>query len=210
MPDVRHEILHTILIQKNKKWYLSRIARHLHRSPSSLQRELDALVAGEILQTYRDGNRIYYEPDPNCPIIEELQEILVKTGGIVEILRRILARFSSDIDCAFIYGSMARGEEVAESDIDLMIIGKITLSKIAPLIRRAEKRLERSINPIIFTRKETEEKLQKEDHFLKTAVSDEYIILIDNGNSFAEIFGQKVRSSSPNKQKRGRKSAKNR
>jgi DNA-binding IclR family transcriptional regulator len=101
-----------------------RLAKHLGVRPSSLQRELAALVAVGILRR-RDGNRVYCQPHPDSPFLPELQSLLVKTAGVVDVLREVLSRFAKRIDWAFAYGSSARAQELALSDVDLMSIGHV-------------------------------------------------------------------------------------
>src|SRR5215468_2947176 len=137
-PRTRQAILIATLLQPDRWWYLSDLAKHLEVRPSSLQRELAALTSAEILRQRRDGNRVYFQANPDCPFLSELQGLLVKTAGIVDVLRETLAPFQKRIQWTFIYGSVARAEELATSDIDLMIIGQAGLSELAPALRRGE------------------------------------------------------------------------
>ena len=146
-PRTRQAILTATLLQPDRWWYLSDLAKHLWVPPSSLQRELAALMGAEILRRRRDGNRVYFQANPDCPFLPELQGLLVKTAGMVDVLREALAPFQTRIDWAFIYGSVARAEELATSDVDLMIIGTVGLADLAPALRRAEKRLSRADQP---------------------------------------------------------------
>src|SRR4030095_12768690 len=118
-------VLTATLLQPDRWWYLSDLAKYLGVSPSSLQRELAALVSADILRRRRDGNRVYFQANPDCPFLPELQGLLVKTAGMVDVLREPLAPFAKRIDWAFIYGSVARTEALAASDVDLMIIGNV-------------------------------------------------------------------------------------
>src|SRR5215813_13177005 len=122
-PRIRQAILVATVLHPDRWWYLSDLAKHLGVRPSSLQRELATLVEAGILQRREDGNRVYFQANPDCPFLSELQGLLVKTAGIVDVLRETLAPFAKRIDWAFIYGSVARAEELASSDVDLMIIG---------------------------------------------------------------------------------------
>jgi DNA-binding transcriptional ArsR family regulator len=153
-PRIRQVLLAATVLHPERWWYLSDLAKHLHVPPSSLQRELAALVDAGILRSRRDGNRVYFQPNPDCPFLPELQGLLVKTAGVVDTLREVLSRFATRIDWAFVYGSMARAEELASSDVDLMIIGQVGLAELTPALRRAEARLSRPVNPTLYTREE--------------------------------------------------------
>ena len=113
LPRTRQAILAATLLHPERWWYLSDLARHLEVRPSSLQRELATLIDAEILRQRRDGNRIYFQPNPDCPFLAELQRLMAKTAGLVDVLREVLDPFANRIDWAFVYGSMARSEELA-------------------------------------------------------------------------------------------------
>ena len=122
-PTARGDVLAATLTQPQKWWYLSELAQFLGMSPSSLQRELKALVDGGILETRREGPRAYFKADTRSPVFPELRGLIDKTAGVIPTLRTIFRPFEGRIVCAFVYGSVARREEHAQSDIDLLLVG---------------------------------------------------------------------------------------
>src|ERR1700747_1562924 len=109
-PTFRGELLIATLTRPDKWWYLSDLAAYSHTPPSSLRRELKALVAGGILQQRRDGTRTYCKAETRSPLFPELRGLLEKTAGLLPTLQQTLAPFRSQIACAFVYGSVARTE----------------------------------------------------------------------------------------------------
>lgn len=176
-PRTRQAILSTVLLRPDKWWYLTDLAKHLQVSPSSLQRELASLVNGDLLISRKDGQRVYYKVNQNCPIVHELQTIFVKTSGIANVISSSLKKFSHKIDIAFIYGSVARAEELSTSDVDLMVIGDLGLADLAPGLRRAERALSREINPTIYSAPEFMKRRKERDSFIDTVLSDSRIFL---------------------------------
>ena len=170
-PGVRQGVLAATLTQPEKWWYLSEWAEYLHTQPSSLQRELRSLAKSGILQQRRDGRRTYFKAETQSPIFQELRSIFEKTVGLIPTLRAALRPLEGRIACAFVYGSIARGEEGATSDVDLMVIGKVGLADLAPFLRRAEKRLGREVNVTTYSVDEFRKKVAQRDHFLKTVLS---------------------------------------
>jgi len=168
-PKTRQGLLVATLTQPEKWWFLSELAEFLSTTPSSLQRELSALVDTGILEQRREGTRVYFRAQKRSPIYRELRGIVEKTAGIVPTVRTILAPFGRKILCAFVYGSIARAQEHATSDIDLMVIGQVGLSELTPALRRAERALGRDLNATTYSADEFSSKIQKNDHFL-TAV----------------------------------------
>jgi predicted nucleotidyltransferase len=104
------------------------------------------------------------------PIYRELRSIFEKTVGLIPTLRVALRPFANKIICAFVYGSIARSKEHAVSDVDLMVIGSVGLAELAPLLRKAEKRLGREINVTNYSVDEFRKKVADSDHFLTTVL----------------------------------------
>src|SRR2546422_8150887 len=110
MPQSRQAVLAATLLQPERSWYLADLARHLGVRPSSLQRELCALATVGILKRHRQGRMVYFRADSECPVYPELRGLLLKTSGLVDVLRSALAPVARNIRFAFVYGSIARAE----------------------------------------------------------------------------------------------------
>ena len=175
-PIVRQQVLAAALLQPEKWWYLTELASHLGTSPSSLQRELQSLTESGLLQLKQDGRRTYYKARTDSPVFTELYRLFAKTAGIVPTLQSALARFSS-ITWAFAYGSMARNDEAAQSDIDLMIIGSVTTARLVPMLRRLEQHFNREINLTRYSEQEFYDKIRNGDHFLLSVLKGELVVL---------------------------------
>ncbi len=157
-PSVRGNLLAATLTQSDKWWYLSELAEFLHTTPSSLQRELKALVNSGILQQRREGTRIYFKAETQSPLFPELRGLLEKTAGLLPTLQQALEPLKDRIDCAFVYGSVARRQEHARSDVDLLVIGIVGQAELAPAVRKAEGRLGREVNVTSFAASEFRKK----------------------------------------------------
>jgi predicted nucleotidyltransferase len=169
-PKTREGVLAATHTQPEKWWFLSELAGFLGTTPSSLQRELSALVDTGILERRREGTRVYFRAQKRSPIYRELRGIIEKTAGIIPIVRTILAPLGRKIHCAFVYGSVARAEEHATSDIDLMVIGQVGLSELTPGLRKAERALGRDLNATTYSVEEFRGQVEKNDHFLSTVL----------------------------------------
>ena len=107
-----------------------------------------------IIKKWTDGNRAYFAADTQCPFLSDLCGLLEKTVGLVDVLRKILQPHAKCISIAFVYGSVARGRQRSESDIDLLVIGNVTLSDVSPDLTRAEERLRRPVNATVYSPRE--------------------------------------------------------
>ena len=169
-PSVRQGVLAATLTRPEKWWYLSELAGFLHTRPSSLQRELRSLEQSGLLQLRKDGRRTYFKAETRSPIFRELRSIFEKTVGLIPMLRTAMRPFGDKIVCAFVYGSIARREEHATSDVDLMVIGNVGLGDLSPALRKVEKRLGREVNVTNYSVDEFRKKVAEGDHFLTTVL----------------------------------------
>ena len=189
LPRTRQAILAATLMNPGRWWYMSDLAKHLGRSPSSLQRELAALTDAGILRRRREGNRAYFQADPHCPFFSELQGMTAKTAGLVDVLHEALRPLARRITAAFVYGSVARSEERSTSDVDLMAIGNIGLADIAPLLRRAEQRLNRQVNVTVYTPAEFVKKVKAGHHFLGAVLEKEKLFVVGDRRVLEGLIG---------------------
>ena len=169
-PEVRAKVLAAVFGQPDREWYLTELARTLETQPSSLQRELEALSRAGILEQRRDGRRVYVKTDRSSPVFADLRGLLEKTAGVIPVLRGELETLGESIYLAFIYGSIARSEEISASDIDLMVVGKAGLSDLIPALRSSEHILGRPVNPCVYSSEEFQERARSGDHFLTTVL----------------------------------------
>lgn len=175
-PAVRQHILGATVLQPEKWWYLTELASHLGTSPSSLQRELQSLTHSGLLELKQDGRRTYYKARTDSPVFTELRQLFTRTAGIIPVLQSEIARFPK-ITWAFLYGSIARGEEDVRSDIDLMIVGSVTTANLIPMLRRVEQRFNREINVTRYSDTEFYSKIRSGNHFLLSLLKGKLVML---------------------------------
>lgn len=193
-PKIRRELLAATFGQSERWWYLTELAEHLNTTPSSLQRELKSLVSSGILRQRRDGKRTYFQAEKELPIFDELRAIFMKTLGVADALKDTLAQFGNRVRCAFIYGSVARNEEHALSDVDLMIIGSVGLSDLSSALRTLEKRFRREFNVKCYSSEEFCKKVEERNHFVSNVLKKEKVFLLGDKNELESLAGKPGRA----------------
>ena len=146
--------------------HLRELERRSGLNKHGLARELHALRDAGILVSRQVGNQVIYRLNPECPICEELRSIVRKTVGLAGVLREALEPFADRIDLAYVYGSFARGEVRPDSDVDLMIVGAVSLREVGSAIRTAGRTLRRVINPTSYAPDEYAAELRTGDSFV--------------------------------------------
>jgi uncharacterized protein len=190
-PAVRQEILTATLLSPEKSWYLSELAAHLGTSPSSLQRELETLANSGILVRTQDGRRTYYRAQTASPVFNELRDLLAKTAGIIPVLNSELTQLDGKIKWAAIYGSIARGEEQAQSDIDLLVVGPVGMTELLPALRRVEQQFGREVNVTRYSESEFLAKRHGRDHFLNSVLKGKLITIVGSSNELEKTASRR-------------------
>ena len=188
-PATRRSLLAATIVQPDKWWYLSELAHYLRTTPSSLQRELSSLVAAGLLQKRREGTRTYFKAETRSPLFPELARVFEKTVGLIPALQQLLEPFGDKITCSVVYGSVARREEHALSDVDLLVIGSVGLAELAPVLRRAEERLGREVNVTCYSVREFRAKVAEGDHFLAVVLRGPKQFVKGDRSDLGEITG---------------------
>jgi len=177
-PRTRQGILAATLVQPEKIWYVSELARRMGVPSSSLQRELQELTHAGILKRHRQGRMVYYQANSDSPLFPELRGLLLKTAGLVDVLRDALKPVTAKIALAFVYGSIANSQERSESDVDLMVIGSVSPADLALPLRPAREQLGREINPTVYSVTEFKRKRDAKDHFLSQVLTGPKMIVL--------------------------------
>src|SRR5881394_1857731 len=146
-PKARRAILARTFTNPGRKYHLRELVRLTGLAPRSVQQEIEKLVWAGLLTERRHGNRRYLRANADHPLFHPVQEIVLKTEGLADVLRQAL--HGASIEWAMVYGSMAAGSPTAASDVDLIVVGNVTLREIASRLRSAQDTLGREIVPVV-------------------------------------------------------------
>ena len=185
-PGYRRRVLGLLLLHPDEALHGREIARRTRLPSGTLTRELTRLAQVGLLRREKRGNQLLYSAARDCPVFEELASILRKTSGVVDVLAEALAPAEDRIKTAFIYGSMARGQERAGSDIDLIVIGDIGFADAVKLLHASQRVLGREINPKVYSLKEWSTKRAAPDAFLRDVLAKPKIFVIGTEDELAK------------------------
>jgi predicted nucleotidyltransferase len=172
----------------DQSFYYRQITRQLDGvSVGTLQRELNTLSQLGLIERSTIGKQVFYRANRNHPVFPELRALVAKTVGAIQVLRSALAPLADRISLAFIYGSLARHEEKSESDIDLLIAGKVTLEDVLARLGDVERLLGRAVNPTVYSVAEFKMKLASGNHFLNSVVQGGKVFLIGDEDELRKM-----------------------
>jgi predicted nucleotidyltransferase len=174
---VRIQLLSHFLMNQETREHIRALASRIDAQYSAVWKELNNLENAGLLRSESIGGRKIFSLNPNASIIPELRSILLKTVAVGDYVRQSIGNIKG-IKAAFIFGSYAKGEMDADSDLDLMLIGEIDVEKISPVIDKLESQLQRDVNYILFTENEWDSRLEREDPFVVNVQDEQKIMLI--------------------------------
>jgi len=187
---VRRAVLALLFGHADESFYLRQIERTIGSSHGAVHRELGHLVqAGLVVRTNR-GKQVYYQANRHSPVFADLRGLIVRTAGVADVLRGSLAPLAERISIALVYGSMARGTEKTESDIDVMVVGDVTFGEVVQSLHSAEQELRREVNPSVFPAEEFRERAQSGEHFVTSVLEDAKVFLIGDSNELERSAGR--------------------
>ena len=149
-PQVRAEVLRLLFADAGRELHLRDLTRQSGLGLGTMQGELAKLSTADLVTSRRDGNRRYYRANASHPLFPDLQQLVIKTSGLRDVLAAALKGVKG-IEVAFVFGSLASGPGKAASDVDVLVIGNAGLRALAPGLRRASEKIGREINPITMT-----------------------------------------------------------
>lgn len=182
---IRGKILAWLFTHPDKSFFVRQIALILKEDPTNVSREMAKLEELGILKSKRNGNLKHFQANQDLPFFKELKGLVLKTTGVVGQIRASMGKFTG-IEYAFIFGSYAKGEEKADSDVDLLIIGDVDMDRLDSNLGKLEKILGREINYVLYNMKEFKSKRKDKDGFLMDVLGGDKIMLIGTENGLEE------------------------
>jgi len=162
-------------------FYLNEIVRIASIGRGSVSRELAKLGEAGLLVVSHQGNQNHYQANKASPIFNELKHIVQKTFGIADVVREALAPVLINLERAFIYGSVAKGEAHAASDVDVMLVGEgLSYADIMQRLESVETRLQRTVNPTLYSPAEFTKRVDESQSFILGVMEQPKINLLLN------------------------------
>ncbi len=173
---VKAEIFRLLFGADASELHVREIARRANLNDATVRQELKKLINLGLIAARPDGNRTCYRARPEHPLYSEIRGMVLKTSGLAEVVRESLR--GSDVRVAFVFGSMASGEGKAGSDVDLMVLGPLTLRELTKRLMGAAARLGREINPHVLSIGEYSRRTRARDRFLTSVLKGPKLFVV--------------------------------
>jgi predicted nucleotidyltransferase len=184
--DSQSRVFRWLFGQPDRQFHLSELRRLTGLGSASLQRELNRLAEAGLVSSERIGNLRRFQANPQSPVYSVLIALTRKTLGVEPLLREALLPLAPSLKAAWIYGSVAKQTDTAQSDIDLMLIGEnLLLGEILEHLVPLEAQLGRKINPTCYTPADFERRRAEPDSFVNRVMTQPVLPLIGDDHESA-------------------------
>jgi predicted nucleotidyltransferase len=163
----QQRLLGLLFGQPDRSFYATELIALAAAGSGAVQRELARLEQSGLVTVRRIGAQKHYQANADSPIYDELRGIARKTVGLAEPLRSALAPLAPKIVAAFVYGSIAKKQDTASSDIDLMVVSDaLSHGDLFKVLEPLNEQLRRAISPTVYTRAELTKRIKQKNHFV--------------------------------------------
>ena len=188
----QQRVLGLLFGQPARSYYATELIALAGIGSGAVQRELARLERCSLVTVRAVGNQKHYQANGDAPLFSELCGIVQKTVGLADPLRAALRPFESQIEAAFVYGSVAKGRDTAGSDVDVMVISdELTYGDVFAALEDVRMRLGRPVNPTILSRKELAKRVKADSAFVTRMLSQAKVWLF--GGKDALGIGESLR-----------------
>jgi predicted nucleotidyltransferase len=182
----QQRVLAYLFGQPQRSFFATELIRLAGGGSGAVQRELARLADSGLVTVKRVGTQKHYQANPQSPIFAELCGIAQKTVGLAEPLREALAPLAKRITAAFVYGSVGKRQDTAQSDIDLLVVSdSLSYADLFSLLEAATNRLGRSVNPTVYSRQDLDQRVRADNAFVKRVLAQPKLWVIGDEHDLA-------------------------
>jgi len=183
-PRVRQRVLAVLFGAPDRSFYANELIALAQSGNGAVQRELAALSQAGLITARKQGNQKHYQANAASPVFAELRGLVLKTMGLADVLRAALAPLAAGIESAFVFGSMARQDDTAQSDVDILIVSpSLGYGELFAALEGAGVTLGRKLNPTIYTPQEFQRRQTQDNAFVARVMQQPKIWLIGQEGS---------------------------
>ncbi len=191
----RQRALAQLLLHPESSYHVRELARLTGTTAGTLHKELAKLAEVGLLQRAKQGNQVRYQANRECPVFPELAGLFRKTSGLVDVLAEALRQLHPAPELALVFGSLARGDENAGSDVDLLLIADCGFGEAVKALHPAQAILQREINPVLYSAPEFARRIETKDAFALNILANPKLFVIGTPHDLGKFAGDSPSAS---------------
>lgn len=182
---VQQRVLGILFANPGRSFYSNELVGMAESGTGAVFRELRRLADAGIVTVEKIGRQKHYQANPACPVFDDLHGLIMKTVGLVDVLRTALAPLAGEVSAAFVYGSVAKGTDTADSDIDLLVVSDhLSYAQLYESLEEATGQLGRAVNPTVYTRAELDQRKHAGNAFVTRMLEQPKVWILGSPDEF--------------------------
>lgn len=170
----RCALLRELYLNRSRSFAVVALAERARVDPGNASRLLNKWARLGLVQKKVDGRNVRFRASDD-PLLEALSDIFLRGDSLLEDIRKTLPK---EVEVAVVFGSVARGQEQADSDVDVLALGPgLGQIKVNAAMRAVGRRHKREINVSVYSPQEFEKMLRDDDGFARNVVTHRTIAL---------------------------------
>ena len=183
---VQQRVLGVLFGNPGRSFFANEVIALAGTGTGAVQRELTRLATAELVTVTKLGKQKHYQANAAAPVFKELRGLVLKTSGLADVLRAALAPLGAQINAAFVYGSVAKKQDTAASDIDLMVVSdSLTYADLFTALEEASDRLGRKVNPTVYSSQDLAKRMKQGNAFVTRVLTQPKLWLIGDERGLA-------------------------
>jgi len=163
----------------------------VHETGGSLflvQRELKRLEDAGLVARETRGRQVEYTANVQHPAFAGLREVMLATVALGDRLRTAFQDLPG-VRLAFVFGSVAAGDETPDSDLDVFVVGDLSLRDVSTRLVPVLRDVGREPNIITMSDSEFRERALRGDHLVATVVAGPKMWVVGDDDELAAVVG---------------------
>lgn len=179
-------LLAVLVREPERRYYQKQLVDLTGGSLYLVQRELGRLERTGLVIRIPRGRQVEYEVNASHPAFHGLREALLRTLALGDSIRSAVESVPG-VRLAFVFGSVARGDDTGASDLDLLVIGDVGLRDISASLMPVLRRLGREPNLVVLSEGELRTRARQGEHFVATVMGDPKLWVVGDDEQLAAL-----------------------
>lgn len=185
-PSVQQRVLALLFGQADRRFLGAELIELVGAGTGATHRVVKRLAEAGLVNEEAEGRQKYYRANPESPVFEELVGLIRKTVGLVDPIREALKPLEVRVRAAFVYGSVAAGEERASSDVDLMVVAEdLDYPTLFEALVPVKRQLGRRVNANLLTPADWDRKRARPGGFTESVAEGSRLFVIGTADDIS-------------------------
>jgi hypothetical protein len=150
-------ILETLLTHPSESFHLRGLAQAAGTDSGNTSKLLKLLVESGLVLAAPDRHSTRYSINSGSPLVAPLRQLVACAGSLMVDMREV----ANTLSAAYVgvYGSVASGTDDGKSDVDLLVVGKLSVVAAQTAFKSVARKHGKAINVVAVTARDLKQRL---------------------------------------------------